>query len=72
MTRIPDRLQPLFSPDATFFDSVNGEFRGWPEIRDFYRRSLESWGRIDTVPSRSVRASGIDRSSTARAGTGAS
>jgi ketosteroid isomerase-like protein len=43
----PDRLQPFFHPDATFFDSVNGTFRGWPAIRDFYANSLHVWRRLD-------------------------
>jgi hypothetical protein len=32
----PERLEPLFHPDALFSDSVNGPFRGWRAIRDFY------------------------------------
>ena len=51
-SRDPERLEPLFHPDAVFFDSVNGEFHGWPAIRGMYERSLESWSRIDTAATR--------------------
>ncbi len=48
----PDRLEPLFHPDASFFDSVNGHFQGWPAIRALYERSALAWRRIETVPVR--------------------
>jgi ketosteroid isomerase-like protein len=51
-SRDPDRLEPLFHPRAKFSDTVNGQFAGWPAIRAFYQRSLESWARIDTRATR--------------------
>jgi ketosteroid isomerase-like protein len=40
----PDVVEPYFHPDAVLRDSVNGEFRGWPAIRQLYEASLERWG----------------------------
>lgn len=48
----PDQLEPLFHPAALFFDSVNGEYAGWPAIRAFYAHSLTVWRRIQTWPTR--------------------
>jgi len=48
----PDALEPLFHPDATFMDSVNGRFDGWPAIRDFYARSLTVWRRLECTATR--------------------
>jgi ketosteroid isomerase-like protein len=48
----PDSLQPLFHPDATFCDSVNGTFTGWPAIRAFYASSLNTWSRLECTATR--------------------
>lgn len=39
----PGRVGQLFHPDATLFDSVNGQFQGRAAIEDFHARSLETW-----------------------------
>ena len=48
----PDRLEPLFHPAATFSDSVNGSFYGWPAIRGFYASSLSTWRRLECTATR--------------------
>ena len=48
----PDQVAPYFHPDAVLRDTVNGEFHGWPAIRDLYVGSLERWGELVTTASR--------------------
>lgn len=48
----PAVIEPFFHPDAVLWDSVNGEFRGWPAIRDLYLASLERWDDLTTVATR--------------------
>ncbi|MXP20024.1 SgcJ/EcaC family oxidoreductase [Gordonia sp. HNM0687] len=39
----PELVAARFHPDATFFDSVNGQFEGREAIKAFYARSLDAW-----------------------------
>ena len=48
----PDRVAHFFHPDAVLRDSVNGEFRGWPAIRELYETSLDRWGELTTEATR--------------------
>jgi uncharacterized protein (TIGR02246 family) len=48
----PEAVAAKFHEDATFFDSVNGQFRGREAIKDFYAGSLEAWSDIVTRPVR--------------------
>ena len=48
----PDAVAALFHEDATFFDSVNGQFEGRAAIKDFYAGSLGAWDDLTTVPVR--------------------
>jgi uncharacterized protein (TIGR02246 family) len=48
----PERVAALFQPDATFFDSVNGQFEGREAIKRFYAGSLEVWDDLETRPTR--------------------
>ena len=40
-----------FHPDAVLHDTAAGTFRGWPEIRAFFRRGLDKWDDLSLVPS---------------------
>lgn len=48
----PDAVAELFDENATFFDSVNGQFEGRDAIRAFYAGSLEAWDDLQTRPVR--------------------
>lgn len=48
----PDQVEPFFDDDTLLWDSVNGEFRGWPAIRSLYEASLERWHDLTTVATR--------------------
>jgi uncharacterized protein (TIGR02246 family) len=48
----PDKVAALFHKEATFFDSVNGQFDGREAIKRFYAGSLEAWDDINTRPVR--------------------
>ena len=48
----PERVGQHFHPDAVLWDSVNGEFRGWPAIRQLYVASLERWSGLTTRATR--------------------
>lgn len=48
----PDRVEAHFHPEAVLWDSVNGECRGWPEIRNLYVASLERWDDLATRATR--------------------
>ena len=45
-------MAALFHEDATFFDSVNGQFDGREAIKQFYAGSLEAWADVNTRPVR--------------------
>ena len=48
----PESVAALFHEDATFFDSVNGQFEGRAAIKEFYAGSLDAWDDLTTVPVR--------------------
>ena len=49
----PDVIEPCFAQDAYLWDSVNGGFSGWPEIRQLYLESLMRWDNLCCVVTRS-------------------
>ena len=49
----PDIIEPCFTHDAYLWDSVNGGFSGWPQIRDLYLQSLERWDNLRCEVTRS-------------------
>jgi ketosteroid isomerase-like protein len=48
----PALVEPFFHGDALLRDNVNGEFRGWAQIRALYVASLERWHDMRTVATR--------------------
>lgn len=54
----PDQVGEHFRPDAALWDSVNGWFRGWNEIRALYVASLERWDDLATRATRFWSADG--------------
>ncbi len=46
----PDAPEKHLRPDATLYDIVGGEHRGWPAIRAFFAVGLEKWPDLVLVP----------------------
>ena len=45
-----DAPEPYLRPDATLYDIVGGEHRGWPAIRAFFAAGLERWPDLVLAP----------------------
>lgn len=45
-----DAPEPFFTPDATLYDVASGQFDGWPAIRAFFAKGLETWDDLVLAP----------------------
>lgn len=45
-----DAPEPFFKPDATLYDVASGQFDGWPAIRAFFAKALETWEDLVLAP----------------------
>jgi steroid delta-isomerase-like uncharacterized protein len=46
----PDAPQPFLHDDAVLYDIVGGEHQGWPAIRAFFARGVQTWPDLVLAP----------------------
>jgi len=46
----PDAPRPYLTGTAVLWDVIGGEYRGWPAIRSYFARGLQSWPDLTLIP----------------------
>jgi hypothetical protein len=46
----PEAPRPFLTDQAVLWDVIGGEYQGWPAIRDYFAKGLQSWPDLALVP----------------------